>query len=81
MPIMSRAQVERMIFMCGASLPTKLIKLIHRYEHNADDLRKAGVEYAFEQADDLLKHGVDGIHFYSMNRPEVARAAITRYKQ
>jgi methylenetetrahydrofolate reductase (NADPH) len=80
MPILSRSQVERMIFMCGVSLPSKLIKIIHKYEQNIDDLRKAGLEYAFEQIDDLLKHGVDGVHVYTMNRPNVARNALTRYK-
>jgi methylenetetrahydrofolate reductase (NADPH) len=81
MPILSRSQVEKMIFMCGASLPTKLIKLIHKYENDVEDLRKAGLEYALEQADDLISSGVDGVHFYSMNRPVVAKTAIERYKK
>lgn len=76
MPIMSRSQVEKMIFMCGASLPSKLIKLIHKYEYNQDDLRKAALDYAIEQCQELIAHGVDGVHLYSMNRPVVAKTAL-----
>ena len=73
MPFMSKAQVSRMIFMCGASLPSPLVKLLARWEHDPDDLRKAGIEYACQQLIGLAQHGVDGVHLYSMNRPEIAR--------
>lgn len=80
MPILNRSQVERMIFMCGVSLPSKLIKLIHKYEHDVTELRKASLDYALEQIDDLLAHGVDGVHIYTMNRPNVAKTALRRYR-
>lgn len=76
MPILSRGQVENMIFMCGASLPSKLIKLIHKYEYSIEDLRKAGLEYAMQQVEDLVAHGVDGVHIYAMNRAIVAKTAM-----
>ena len=72
MPILSRKAVERMIFICGASLPSGIIKLLHKYENNPADLRKAGIEYMTKQAEDLLGHGVDGIHIYTMNKPDIA---------
>ena len=72
MPILSRKQIERMIFMCGASLPSGIIKLLHKYENKPAELRQAGIEYAAKQAEDLLAHGVDGIHFYTMNKPDIA---------
>lgn len=72
MPMMGRSQIERMIFMCGASLPSKMIKLLNKYGENADDLLKAGLEYAKEQIDGLLSYGANGIHIYTMNRPQVA---------
>lgn len=73
MPFMSKAQVSRMIFMCGASLPAPLVKLLARWEHDPDGLRKAGIEYAIQQMIGLAQHGVDGVHLYSMNKPEIAR--------
>lgn len=72
MPFTSKAQVSRMIFMCGASLPSPLVKLLSKYEDKPDDLRKAGIEYAISQLVGLADHGVDGLHLYCMNKPEVA---------
>lgn len=80
MPFMSKAQVSRMVFMCGASLPSRLVKLLSKYEDNPDDLLKAGIEYASEQLVDLARHGVDGVHLYSMNRPDVAAAIAADVK-
>lgn len=77
MPFLGKAQIQRMVFMCGASLPSPIIKLLSRYEHDADDLRRAGIEYANEQLVDLAAHGVDGLHVYTMNRPDIARANVS----
>ncbi|MCL2677649.1 MAG: methylenetetrahydrofolate reductase [Clostridiales bacterium] len=74
MPILSRAQIERMLFLCGASLPSRIIKLLHKYENNPAGLCAAGIEYAVVQARGLAEGGVDGIHVYAMNRPEIAEA-------
>lgn len=76
MPFLSKKQVSRMIFMCGASLPSPIIKLLARYEGDAEALREAGIEYASDQLVDLARHGVDGLHVYTMNHPDIARANV-----
>ncbi len=76
MPFMSKNQVSRMVFMCGVSLPAPIVRLLARHEGDRDALRAAGVEYAAAQLVDLKAHGVDGVHIYTMNRPEVARALV-----
>lgn len=76
MPMMSKSQISNMIFMCGASLPSAMIKLLHKYENNHDDLMKAGIEYAGKQISDLINSGVGKLHIYSMNKPEVAKQLI-----
>ena len=76
MPMMTKNQITNMIFTCGASLPSAMIKLLNKYENNPDDLLKAGIEYAGKQINDLSKHGVPGIHIYSMNKPEIAAQLI-----
>ncbi|MBE5952409.1 MAG: methylenetetrahydrofolate reductase [NAD(P)H] [Lachnospiraceae bacterium] len=73
MPVMSKSQIERMVSMCGASLPSKFVKIMQRYEHNPEALRDAGIAYAIDQIVDLLANGVDGIHLYTMNNPYVAK--------
>ena len=76
MPFMGKQQISRMVFMCGASLPSPVIKILARYEDDADALRQAGIEYACRQLEDLAAHGADGLHVYTMNRPSVAAAAM-----
>lgn len=76
MPFMSKSQVARMIFMCGASLPAPIIRLLARYEGDDAALRQAGIDYAARQLADLKAHGADGLHIYTMNRPDVARSLV-----
>jgi len=73
MPIMSRTQIEKMIFMCGASLPSGIIKLLHRHRNSPGDMYKAGIEFAAKQLTELRDGGADGLHIYTMNRPDAAR--------
>lgn len=80
MPFLSQAQISRMIFMCGASLPSEIIRLLNKYADNPEDLRKAGIEYASNQISDLLKNNVDGIHIYTMNHPDIAAYQMTQIR-
>ena len=58
--------------MCGASLPVNFSRIMQKYENNPEALRDAGIAYAIQQIVDLIAHGVDGIHLYTMNNPYVA---------
>ena len=73
MPVINKSQIERMVSMCGASLPVKFSKMMQKYENNPEALRDAGIAYATDQIVDLISNGVDGIHLYTMNNPYVAR--------
>ncbi|MBE6035194.1 methylenetetrahydrofolate reductase [NAD(P)H] [Aminipila sp.] len=73
MPVINKSQIERMISLCGASLPEKFRKIINKYEHNKEALFDAGMSYAIGQVIDLLANEVDGIHLYTMNNPKVAK--------
>lgn len=73
MPVTNKKQIERMVTMCGASLPAKFSRIMHRYEDNPQALTDAGIAYAIDQIIDLLANGVQGIHLYTMNNPYVAQ--------
>ena len=77
MPVTNKRQIERMVSLCGASLPAKFVKMMQKYESKPEALRDAGIAYAVEQIVDLLANGVDGIHLYTMNNPYIAEK-ITR---
>lgn len=73
MPVTGKSQIERMVSLCGASLPPKFVKIMQKYESKPEALRDAGIAYAVEQIVDLIANGADGIHLYTMNNPYVAR--------
>ena len=49
MPVVNAKQIQRMVSLCGASLPPKFTKMISRYEQNPEALRDAGIAYAVDQ--------------------------------
>lgn len=73
MPVTNRAQIERMVNMCGASLPPKFQRVLQKYENNKEALFDAGMAYTINQIVDLIAHEVDGVHIYTMNNPVVAK--------
>lgn len=73
MPVLNRKSIERMVALCGASLPRKLTRILSRYGDHPQAMREAGIAYAIDQISDLIAGGVDGIHLYTMNNPDVAR--------
>lgn len=75
MPFLGKSQIQRMVFLCGSSLPAPIIKLLAKYEDDPVALRQAGIEYACNQLVDLGRHGVNGLHVYAMNQPDIACAA------
>lgn len=73
MPVTNKAQIERMVHMCGASLPAKFQRVLQKYENNKEALLDAGIAYTINQIVDLIAHEVDGVHIYTMNNPAVAK--------
>ncbi|HSV15588.1 MAG TPA: methylenetetrahydrofolate reductase [NAD(P)H] [Tepidisphaeraceae bacterium] len=68
MPITNVAQIKRFIGMCGAKIPNPLLLKLETVEADAEAVHAAGVEYAIQQCNDLIGNGVDGIHFYTLNK-------------
>jgi 5,10-methylenetetrahydrofolate reductase, prokaryotic form len=72
MPVVNKKQIERMVALCGVHLPQKFLAIMERYENKPEAMRDAGIAYAIDQIVDLITHGVDGIHLYTMNNPYIA---------
>lgn len=73
MPVTNKAQIERMVNTCGASLPPKFERILKKYEGNKEALFDAGMAYTINQIVDLIAHDVDGVHIYTMNNTTVAK--------
>ncbi|MCY6485031.1 methylenetetrahydrofolate reductase [NAD(P)H] [Clostridium aestuarii] len=77
MPVINKKQIERIVSLCGTSIPKKFITIMNKYENNTEALKDAGIAYATDQIIDLLSNGIDGIHIYTMNNPDVARKIVS----
>ncbi len=74
MPITAANQLGTSVKLSGSSVPNELSSIIAKYGENPDDMKKAGIEYAVNQINDLKKNGVDGVHIYTMNKADVTMA-------
>ena len=72
MPITNVNLIERTVRLAGCSLPKKFTKLVERFGSNSAAMKQAGIVYATEQIVDLLANGVNNIHIYTMNKPDIA---------
>lgn len=78
MPLTNAGQVKKMCSLSGgASMPSKFTRIIAKYENNPEALKQAGIAYAVEQIIDLLSNDIDGIHIYTMNKPETAEKIVS----
>lgn len=74
MPITSASGMRRMAELAaGARYPAKLMRAVQRCGGDEEAVQKVGIHYATEQCRDLLDHGVDGIHFYTLNKSHTTR--------
>ncbi len=72
MPITNVNLIERTVKLAGCTLPKKFTKLVDRFGSNNAAMKQAGIVYATEQIIDLLANGVNNIHIYTMNKPDIA---------
>lgn len=74
MPVTNGNQIKRICELSGTYLPSRFKAIVQKFGDNPPAMKQAGIAYATEQIIDLLANGVNAIHVYSMNKPEVAKA-------
>lgn len=72
MPVTNVKQIKRITTMSGTYLPQRFKAIVDRFGDNPDAMKQAGVIYATEQIIDLIANGVNHVHIYTMNKPEIA---------
>ena len=80
MPIINAKQTKRFTKMCGASIPSGLLARLEENQEDTLAIGKIGVEHATRQCEELLKMGVPGIHFYTLNRSKATLDILQNLK-
>lgn len=76
MPITNAKQIRRSIELSNCSVPKKFYRIMDRFGDDPRSMKQAGIIYATEQIIDLMANGVNNIHIYTMNKPDVASAIM-----
>ena len=76
MPITEFARIQRITAMCGASLPQSLASRLEAAKDDKQAQYAIGVEFAIAQCRELIEQGVEGIHFYILNKSQAGREIL-----
>jgi len=69
-PILNAGQIAKFTALCGAVIPEVLRARLAALAEDDAAVAEFGIEYASQQCADLLRHGVPGIHFYTLNKAQ-----------
>lgn len=72
MPVTNSKQIKRICALSGTALPPRFLAIVDRFADKPQAMKQAGIAYATEQIIDLISNGVNSIHLYTMNKPEIA---------
>lgn len=72
MPVTNALQIKRILSISNSALPQRFVRIVERYGDNPNAMKQAGIAFATEQIIDLFANGVQAVHVYSMNKPDVA---------
>ncbi len=76
MPVTNKAQIKRIVSLSGNMVPPRFLAIVDRFGDNPAAMKQAGIAYATEQIIDLIANGVNNVHIYTMNKPDVAGAIL-----
>ena len=72
MPVTNSKQIQRICSLSGTALPRRFRMVVDRFADDSAAMKQAGIAYATDQIIDLFANGVNHVHIYTMNRPDVA---------
>jgi len=79
MPVYSVKLTGTLARVCGSTITDKMQSELDRLSGaEASEVLNFGIDFATEQCRDLLKNGVPGLHFYTMNRKKSTTEIISQ---
>ncbi len=69
LPVLSASQIKKFTTLCGAKIPAPMLAKLESLESDDAAATAYGIDYATQQCQELLRSGVEGLHFYTLNKP------------
>jgi methylenetetrahydrofolate reductase (NADPH) len=66
--ILSASQIKKFTTLCGAQIPSAMMEKLEQFSDNDEAVSAYGIDYATKQCEELLREGVEGLHFYTLNK-------------
>lgn len=76
MPVTNKSSLGRIISLSGNLVPPRFKAIVERFGNDPEAMKQAGIAYATEQIIDLIANGVNNVHIYTMNKPDIAQAIM-----
>lgn len=70
MPISNFHQLARFSDTCGAEIPRWIRQRLQGYDEEIQSIQAFGLEVVTSMCEKLIKEGVEGLHFYTLNQAE-----------
>ena len=67
LPITNVKQLNRMVELSGMQVPSFIAEKFEKYSEDLEATKEIGIEIATNLGAELLRRGVPGLHFYTMN--------------
>jgi methylenetetrahydrofolate reductase (NADPH) len=77
MPFINFDQLQRMVRLCGSTIPMQLLLQLEKVKDNPEAVMQLGIAHATIQCAELLGRQVPGIHFYTLNRSPATRMIVS----
>lgn len=81
MPVTNVAQVKKFTSMCGATIPAQMLRDLDAIAEKPDAVLDYGIQWSTRQCNELLARGVDGLHFYTLNRSKASRQIVENLRR
>lgn len=72
MPITNAKEIKRAVKLSGSFMPRRFASLVDKFGADPEAMKQAGIAYATDQIIDLYANGIQNVHVYSMNKPDLA---------
>lgn len=78
MPITNFSQLARFSDACGAEIPRWIRNRLQHFGDDRDSIRSFGLDIISTLCEQLIREGVPGLHFYTMNNAQPTLAILDR---
>jgi methylenetetrahydrofolate reductase (NADPH) len=81
MPIYTEKMMENLARVCGATITEEVRQGLAALPDEKGAVGRFGIEFATRQCRDLLRQGVKGLHFYTMNRWKATTSILDKLRE